>query len=332
MDKSGMKRRPLLALGLFSAVAAGLPHGRVLAQASAWPQRPIRIVVGFPAGTSPDLMARVLAEPLAQALGQPVIVENRVGASGSIGAEAVAKASDGHTFGLIGNAALTSNPILNPKLPYSVKDFKPITVVGSAPLLVVAANSVKFDTPAEFFREARSAGARWNYGSVGVGSGTHLGNELLKAKAGFDAVHIPFNGVPAILAAMIAGDVQMATLPIGAALAQVNGGRIKGVALTSASRSILAPNIPALPEAGVPALGIELWNAVMAPASTPKPVLDLFSRAVTKVIRSDEMRQKLFLQGWRADGTSPESLERRIKDDTALYAEIIALRKITVSS
>lgn len=330
MNDSELKRRPLLALGLFSALAAALPQGR--AQTNSWPQRPIRIVVGFPAGTSPDLMARALAEPLGQALGQPVVVENRVGASGSIGAEAVAKASDGHTFGLIGNAALTSNPILNPKLPYSVKDFKPITVVGSAPLLVVAANSVNFNSPAEFFQEARKAGNRWNYGSVGVGSGTHLGNELLKAKAEFDAVHIPFNGVPAILNAMIAGDVHMATLPIGTALAQINGGRLKGVALTSGSRSILAPNIPALPEAGVPELGIELWNAVMAPASTPKPVLEFFSRAVTQVVRSAAMREKLFQQGWRADGTAPESLERRIKDDTALYANIIALRKITISS
>lgn len=330
MNDSALKRRPLLALGLFSALAAALPLGR--AQDGRWPARPIKIVVGFPAGTSPDLMARALAEPLAQALGQPVVVENRVGASGSIGAEAVAKASDGHTFGLIGNAALTSNPILNPKLHYSVTDFKPITVVGSAPLLVVAANSVNFNSPAEFFQEARKAGNRWNYGSVGVGSGTHLGNELLKAKAGFDAVHIPFNGVPAILNAMIGGDVHMATLPIGTALAQISGGRIKGVALTSGSRSILAPNIPALPEAGVPELGIELWNAVMAPASTPKAVLEVFSRAVTQVVRSAAMREKLFQQGWRADGTAPESLQRRIKDDTALYANIIALRKITISS
>lgn len=329
--ETGIGRRPLLGLGAASLFAILLP-GLAAAQAAGWPQRPIRIVVGFPAGTSPDLMARALTEPLAQALGQAVIVENRVGASGSIGAEAVAKAADGHTFGLIGNAALTSNPILYPKLPYAVTDFKPITVVGSAPLLVVAANSLLFDTPADFFRLARGAGTRWNYGSVGVGSGTHLGNELLKSKAGFDAVHVPFNGAPAVLNAMIAGDIQMATLPIGAALAQIQAGRIKGVALTSASRSILAPNIPALPEAGVPALGIELWNAVMAPASTPKPVLELFSRAVASVVRSEDMRHKLFLQGWRADGTSPEALQRRIKDDTALYADIIAQRNITVSS
>jgi tripartite-type tricarboxylate transporter receptor subunit TctC len=323
-------RRTLLANAALLAASTAWPRPG-MAQAVAWPQRPIRIVVGFPAGTSPDLMARLLTEPLAQALGQPVIVENKVGAAGSIGAEAVAKAGDGHTFGLIGNAALTSNPILYPNLPYAVKDFRPITVVGSAPLLVVAAASVAFDSPAAFFQRAREAGTRWNYGSVGVGSGTHLCNEMLKAKAGFEAVHVPFNGAPAVINAMIAGDVQMATLPIGAALAQVNAGRLKGVALTSASRSILAPSMPALPEAGVPALSAELWNAVLAPAATPRPVLEIFSQALARVIRSDDVRQKLFQQGWRAEGTSPEALERRIRDDTVLYAEIIAQRRITVS-
>ncbi len=328
-------RRTLLSQAALVALSvAGVVPRRAWAQAGAalaWPQKPIRIVVGFPAGTSPDLMARALAEPLAQALGQPVIVENKTGASGSIGAEAVAKATDGHTFGLIGNAALTANPILYPKLPYSVADFAPITVVGSAPLLVVAANAIRFDQPAQFFQQAKEAGGRWSYGSVGVGSGTHLCNEMLMAKAGFNAVHVPFNGAPAVLNAMIAGDIQMATLPIGAALAQVHAGRIRGVALTSATRSILAPTMPALPEAGVAALSVELWNAVMAPARTPRGVLERFSLALAKTIRSDDLRSKLFQQGWRAEGTSPAALRTRITDDTALYTAIIAQRKITLA-
>ncbi len=329
-------RRSMLgqaALAALSAVAGGVPR-LAMAQAgsaAAWPQKPIRIVVGFPAGTSPDLMARALAEPLAQALGQAVVVENKAGAAGSLGAEVVAKALDGHTFGLIGNAALTANPILYPKLPYSVADFAPITVVGSAPLLIVAANSIRFDTPAQFFVQAKDAGSRWSYGSVGVGSGTHLSNEMLMAKAGFSAVHVPFNGAPAVLNAMIAGDIQMATLPIGAALAQVNAGRVRAVALTSATRSILAPNVAALPEAGIAALSVELWNAVMAPAATPKPVLERLSLALARTIRSDDLRSKLFQQGWRAEGTSPEALRTRIKDDTALYAAIITQRGITVA-
>lgn len=325
-------RRKLLSQGAWVMLATSAFPRIASAQSGApWPQKTLRLIVGFPAGTSPDLMARALAEPLAQALGQAVIVENKPGASGSIAAEAVAKASDEHSFGLIGNAALTANPILYANLPYKVSDFAPITVVGSAPLLVVAANAIRFDQPAQFFEQARQSGGRWSYGSVGVGSGTHLSSEMLMAQAGFNAVHVPFNGAPAVLNAMIAGDVQMATLPIGAALAQVNAGRVRGVALTSATRSILAPNIPALPEAGVKPLSVELWNAVMAPAGTPRAVLDRLGQALAKVIRSEELRHKLFQQGWRAEGTSPEALHRRIKDDTALYAAIIAQRKITVA-
>ena len=314
--------------------ALGVP-GTAIAQTSSaraetWPQRPIKIVVGFPAGTSPDLNARLLADPLAQALGVSVLVENRTGAAGVLGAEAVAKATDGHTFGVIGIAALTIVPHLNPKLPYVPKDFKPVTVIGSSPMLIVAANSVQFKDAADFFRVARAAGSRWNYGSLGVGSTAHLGVELIKANTGIEAQHVPFNGAPAVMAAMVNGDVQFASLPIGAALAQAHAGRIRAVALTSASRSILASGVPSLPEAGVAALDIEIWNAVMAPASTPKPVMDKFSRAVQAIIRSEDARQKLFAQGWRAGGTTPEALERRIKEESAMFAAVIKQRGITI--
>lgn len=332
------RRRSIAAL-LASASGWVLPAltapGSAFAQASGtraepWPQRPLKLVVGFPAGTSPDLNARLLADPLAQALGVSVVVENRAGAAGVIGAEAVAKATDGHTFGVIGIAALTIVPHLNPNLPYAPKDFKPVTVIGSSPMLIVAANSVQFKDAADFFRVARASGSRWNYGSLGVGSTAHLGVELIKASTGIEAQHVPFNGAPAVMAAMVNGDVQFAALPIGAALAQAQAGRIRAVALTSASRSILASGVPSLPEAGVAALDIEIWNAVMAPANTPKLVMEKFSRAVQAIIRSEDSRQKLFAQGWRADGTTPEALERRIKDESAMFAAVIKQRGITI--
>ena len=311
------------------AALAGLPMA-VRAQAPAWPNKPLRIIVGFPAGTSPDLMARALTEPLSKILGQPVIVENRVGAAGVLGADALAKASDGHSFGVVGNAALTSAPLLYPKLPYRLQELAPISVIGSSPLLIVASSKIAFSSPADFFKQARAAGASWSYGSLGVGSGSHLITELLKAKAGLQPVHVPFNGAPAVINAMIGGDIHLAVLPIGTALSQVQAGRIRGVALTSANRSILAPDVPALPEAGVPPLNIEIWNAVVAPASMPKATRDVLAQAVVQVIRSDELRQKLFQQGWRAEGTTPEALAQRIRDDTALYREIIASQRITV--
>ena len=311
------------------AALATLPLA-VRAQAPAWPTKPLRIIVGFPAGTSPDLMARALTEPLSKILGQPVIVENRVGAAGVLGADALAKASDGHSFGVVGNAALTSAPLLYPKRPYRLQELAPISVIGSSPLLIVASSKIAFSSPADFFKQARAAGASWSYGSLGVGSGSHLITELLKAKAGLQPVHVPFNGAPAVINAMIGGDIHLAVLPIGTALSQVQAGRIRGVALTSANRSILAPDVPALPEAGVPPLNIEIWNAVVAPASMPKATRDVLAQAVVQVIRSDELRQKLFQQGWRAEGTTPEALAQRIRDDTALYREIIASQRITV--
>ena len=311
------------------AALAALPLA-VRAQAPAWPTKPLRIIVGFPAGPSPDLMARALTEPLSKILGQPVIVENRVGAAGVLGADALAKASDGHSFGVVGNAALTSAPLLYPKLPYRLQELAPISVIGSSPLLIVASSKIAFSSPADFFKQARAAGASWSYGSLGVGSGSHLITELLKAKAGLQPVHVPFNGAPAVINAMIGGDIHLAVLPIGTALSQVQAGRIRGVALTSANRSILAPDVPALPEAGVPPLNIEIWNAVVAPASMPKATRDVLAQAVVQVIRSDELRQKLFQQGWRAEGTTPEALAQRIRDDTALYREIIASQRITV--
>ncbi len=165
---------------------------------------------------------------------------------------------------------------------------------------------------------------------MGIGSGTHLGCEMLKDLAGFNAVHVPFNGSPAIVNAMKGGDIQMAALPIGFALAQVQAGNIKSVAVTSAARTPLAPNVPALPEAGVPAMELEIWNAISVPASMPKEIVDALSAVLTRIIRSDDVKQKLFQQGWVADGGSPEAAQRRIRSDVGHYQQIITKRKITV--
>lgn len=321
----GATRRRLL--GAAGVLAATPWHAR----AASWPERAVKLVVGFPAGTSPDLNARLLADPLARVLGQTVLVENRSGAAGAIGAEAVARATDGHTFGVIGIAALTIVPHLNAKLPYAPRDFRAVSVIGSSPMLLVAANGVSFESPADFFRRARAAGASWNYGSLGVGSTSHIGAELIKQRAGIEATHVPFNAAPAVLAAMVNGDVQFACLPVGAAFTQAQAGRIRAVALTSASRSILAPGVAALPEAGVEALDIEIWNAVMAPASTAPAVLARLAAEVSRIIRSDEGRRTLFAQGWRAEGTTPEALERRIRDESRMFGDVIRKRGITLS-
>lgn len=323
-------RRGVLKSGI--AATIGLAASRTGWAQEAWPQRPVRLVVGFPAGTSPDLIARALADPLAAALGTGVIVENKAGAAGVLGADIVAKANDAHTFGIIGGGTLTSATLLTPRLPYTPAEFKPITVVGTSPMLLVAGPQVKVEGPGGFARAAREAGSTWNYGSLGIGSSSHLGAELLLAKVGGKAVHIPYNGAPAVISAMVGGDIQMACLPIGNALAQVQAGRIKAIGVTSSSRTSLAPQMPSLPEIGIPALNIEIWNAVMAPASTPAPVLRKFGELVTAIIRSDSMRQKLFQQGWRPEGTAAAALEYRIQQDLTMYRDIIRLRDIKVTA
>ena len=189
-------RRALLA-------AALAPAGGVWAQA--WPSKPLRIVVGFPGGSTPDMAARVLADVLAKAYGQTVVVDNRPGASGNIAADQVAKASDDHTLGVVINGNLTSARLLNPKLPFDpARDFSLLSLLASAPLVLLGAANEPAGSA--FFTAARQAGARWNYGSVGIGSVGHLGMELIKSRVpGFDAVHVPYNGNPAVLTALIGG-------------------------------------------------------------------------------------------------------------------------------
>lgn len=322
------RRRLVAALGAGASLA--WPAAR--AQTGRWPERPVRLIVGFPAGTSPDLLARALAEPLAAQFAQPFIVENRPGANGNIGAAAVAKASDAHTFGVVGAGALTSSPTLYANPGFRLAELAPVSVIGTSPLMLVTGTKLSFGSIGEFIAEARKSGSRWSYGSPGVGSNGHLTMELLKDKTGIEAVHVPYGGVPAVLTAMIAGDVHLAIVPIGNALAQVQAGRIKAVGLTSSGPSPLAPGVPSLSDGGVQDFVIESWNAVMAPAQTPEPVLGTFTDAVRGILRSDAMRQKLFSQGWAADGGPPDALQRRIAQDSAMYARIIAARGIRVEN
>ena len=182
---------------------------------AAWPNKPIKLLVGFPAGTSPDLVARTLAEPLGKALGQPVVVENKPGAGGNIAADLVAKSTDLHTFGVMINGNLTIAKLLNPQTPFDpAKDLAPISLIGTAPLVLAAPSSANLpEDPAAFLGAARQAGNSWSYGSPGVGTVGHVGMELLKAKTGIAAVHVPYPGYPQVVTAMIGGQIQLSMLP-----------------------------------------------------------------------------------------------------------------------
>ena len=325
MTPPRLTRRAAVAAALLAGLAV-LPAAHA---ADPWPGRPLRIIVGFPAGTSPDLTARALAEPLEKALGQPVIVENKVGAGGNIGGDAVAKASDGHTIGLMINGNLTIARLLNPALRYDpATDFAPISLIGVAPLVLVApANAPGADARA-FVAAARAAGDKWSYGSPGVGTVGHLGMELLKARTGIQPVHVPYPGYPQVFNALAAGDLQLSMLPPALALAQIKGGKLRGIGVTSGGRSPLVPDLPSMADAGVKNFNLEIWNAVVAPASMPAAHIKKLSDAVSAIVRTPEMRQRLFQQGWQAVGSSPEGLANRIQADTQTLGAIIRSQNI----
>jgi len=320
-------RRALLLMAL-GATSLGASAQHAVATPG-WPSKPLKILVGFPAGTSPDLVARTLAEPLSKALGQPVIVENKPGAGGNIAADMVAKATDGHTIGVMINGNLTIAKLLNPKTPYDpAKDLTPISLIGTAPLILAAPAQAPGASTADFLAAARASGDKWSYGSPGIGTVGHLGMELLKARAGMAPVHVPYPGYPQVVTAMVGGQIQLSMLPPGLAQAQARAGKIRLLGVTSGGRSTLAPEVPSLAEAGVKNFQLEIWNGVAGPASLPRPVVERLGQLFSEIARGPEVRQRLFQQGWQVAGTSPEGLAKRIKADTAALGKIIADRAV----
>jgi tripartite-type tricarboxylate transporter receptor subunit TctC len=329
-------RRTVLLLAIAAATTAfaqkpAAPAAKPAAQPAAplnWPTRPLRVIVGFPPGSTPDLVARTIAEPLSKALGQPVIVDNKVGAGGNIAADAVVRATDNHTIGFMINGNMTIAKMLNPAVPFDpLKDLQPLSLVGTAPLLLAASPNAPADAQ-EFFLNARNAGNKWSYGSPGVGTVGHIGMELLKTKTNMDPVHVPYPGNPQVINAIIGNQIQLALLPPGLATQQVKAGKLKAIGVTSLSRSPLAPEYPSLNELGIRGFQLEIWVAAAAPNSLPKPIAAKLSTLIADITRSPEVRGKLFQQGWQAAGTSAEGLANRIKSDTAVLGGVILMRGI----
>ena len=322
-------RRAALALALAATFSPALAQSTTAAATPGWPSKPVKLVVGFPGGSSPDLVARTLAEPLSQSLGQPVIVENKVGAGGNIAADAVAKATDDHTLGIMINGNLTIARLVNPKINYDpLKDLAPISLIATAPLALAAPANAPGATAQEFFAAARASGDRWNYGTPGVGTVAHIGMELLKNKAGINPVHVPYPGNPQVINAIIGGQIQLSLLPPAMAAAQARAGKLRVIGVTSSGRSTLVPEYPSLAEAGVKDFNLEIWNAVAAPRSLPQPVAARLSALFSEIARSPEVRAKLFQQGWQVKGTTAEGLANRIQTDTRALGAVITSQGI----
>ena len=294
---------------------------------AAWqPTRAIRIVVPFAPGGQPDIVARALAEPLSKALGQAVIVENRPGAGGNIAAEAVAKASaDGHTLLMGTNGPLAVSPALYRSLPYDpLRDLAPITLVGTSPNLIAVNPATGVATLGELVERARAEPGKLNFSSVGEGSISQLSMELLNSAAGIRTVHIPYNGGAPAVTALLAGDVQILSLNPTALIPQVNAGRLKVVAQTSARRSPLIANVPTVAESGYPGFEADVWMAVMAPAKTPHEAIERLNAELVKIIRSPAMKEALWDRQWIDPiGSTPDEVVVRIRRESDKWSRTV---------
>lgn len=300
-----------------------------LAAPPVWPSKPIRILVGFPAGASPDLAARAVAEPLSKLLGQPVLVENRPGSSGNLAADQVAKARDDHTIGALINGNLTIAKLLNPNTPFDPeKDFAPVSLIGTAPLVLAVSGDAAGTNAEELLLWARNLSSAGKYGTPGVGTVGHLGMELLKSRTNITAQHVPFTGNPQVINAMLAGQIQLALLPPGLAKPHVKSGKLKAVGVTSSDRSPLFAELPTLREANVRGADLEIWTALAAPATLPQTAVAKLNAALAEVVRSPDVKARLLAAGWQAQGGTPRALGYRMRSDTAQLGGVILMRGI----
>jgi tripartite-type tricarboxylate transporter receptor subunit TctC len=297
-----------------------------LAAADWSPARPVHLVVPFAPGGQPDLVARSLAEPLARALGQPVVVDNRPGAGGNIAADFVAKAApDGHTLLMGTNGPLAVSPALYRNLSYDpLKDLAPITLVGTSPNLIAVNASLGIASLADLVTRAKAQPGKLNYSSVGKGSISQLSMELFDSVAGITMVHIPYNGGAPAVTALVAGDVQVLSLNPTALIPQVESGKVRVVAQTSAHRSPLVAKVPTVAESGYPGFEASVWMAVMAPAATPKEAISRLNAELVKIIRDPQVKQSLWDRQWIDPvGSTPAEVTSILRAEGAKWARIV---------
>ena len=284
--------------GIVAALLAGQAWGQ------GFPNRAVKIVVSFPPGTTPDTVARVVAPKLQEALGQPVIVENRAGAGGNVAVDAVAKSpADGYTLVVSTNAALATNKVLYPDLPYDPeKDLAAISLLATAPQILVVHPNVPAGSFKEFLAYLKSNPARLSYGTTGSGSAAHLTMELLKADAKVFVVHIPYRGFPQAVTDMMGGNIQTMFAIAPGVLPHIKAGRMKGLAVTALKRSDQAPDIPSVAELGYPQLESLAWIGMLAPAKTPQEVIDRLSAETQKILRDPDAKRTLSNLGFDVVG------------------------------
>ena len=319
-------RRGLLALAALPLVLAALP---VQAQTD-WPSKSVTLIVPFAPGGSTDVVARMLAQKLGEMWKQTVVVENRAGAGGNIGAAAVGKAApDGYTLLMASGSIFTVNPHLYASLPFDPKkDFAPILNVATGPMVVAVPPNSEFKDLKALMAKAKAEPGKINFGSAGPGSQVHMAAERLAFTAGVDMAHIPYKGESAALTDLMAGQVQVVVGNIGAATPLVTGGKLRALAVTSAERSKMLPDVPTVAESGYPGFENSGWFGLMAPAGTPKAAIDRIQRDTAAVLAQADVASRLAAIGMSAVGNTPSAMAAAIDAESKVWADVIKTRKI----
>jgi len=321
-----MKRRLfLVAIALFAAAAGS-------ASAGEWPERPVKVIVPFGPGSTPDIVARLVAEKLRERLGQPFLVENRAGAGGNIGTEAVTRAEpDGYTIGVSITGPLVNNKLLYKKLGYDpFKDLAPVTQLVTQPSVLVVTTDLGVSNTEELLALLRKHPGKYNYASFGNGSISHLAMELLATQSNSQIVHVPYPGSPQAIQALLRGDAQMAALPPGPIMPHVQAGKLKAIAVTMADRFKLLPDIPTFKESGIPNVEATAWQGVVVPAGTPEPIVQRLAQEIAAVLRLPDVAEKLRAQYMEPVGSTPEQFAAFMREELARWEPIVRRNNIAL--
>jgi len=304
--------------------AAGIVGAHPAAAAESYPARPVRLIVPYAPGGNADIVGRIVAEGLTARLGQQVVVDNRAGGASIIGTQLAANAPpDGYTLLLVAST-FAVNPSLAAKLPYdTLKDLTPISLVGQTPQVLAVTPAIPVGSVKEFIAYAKAKPNALNYGSTGVGSTANMAGALLNLMAGIQLVHVPYKGTAQSLTDLIAGHLHVAIPSITSSIAHIRANRIKALGITSAKRSAQFPDLPTLAEAGVPGYQAVIWNGVLAPAGTPRPILDRLSRELASAMRSPEASARYGAMGAETIGSTPEEFARFLRSEIEQYARVI---------
>ena len=321
MKAQGGRTKAWLAGAL--CVVSSLPLAANAAATDDYPNRPLRFIVPFPAGGSTDIIARIIGQRLTESMGRPVVIDNRPGAAGLLGAEIVAKAPpDGYTI-IINSASFTTSVVIQPKVSFDpIKDFTPITNLADTPLLMTVNANLPVKSTQDWIALARAKPGALNYGSAGVGGLIQFAMEMFNRTAKIQTVHVPFKGGTPAVAALMGEQIQMLMMPMLDVMPQVKAGRLRSLAVSSAKRSPFLPDIPTIAESGVPGFAVSQWWGLFAPGGLPQPITQRLNQEVGKILQSQMMRDRLAMDGAEPVPSTPEAMAKRVRDEIETWGRI----------